>query len=648
MLPEIGHAALIIAAVFALLAGFVALLLQFSLLESDDPNQFSFPILKLSNRLVIGQWLFISLSLVLLGVCFLLNDFSVAYVAQHSNILLPTQYKVSAIWGGHEGSLLLWVWILCLWCSFLVFRSKALPTRVVITLNGVLGFITLGFLLFIIFTSNPFDRLLPNFPMDGQDLNPLLQDFGLIVHPPMLYMGYVGFAIPFAFAITGLIEGEFDRRWAAWARPWAKSAWAFLGLGIALGSWWAYYELGWGGWWFWDPVENASFMPWLAGLALIHSLLACEKRDGFKIWSVLIAIITFSLSLLGTFLVRSGVLTSVHAFASDPSRGLFILVFLGLVVGGSLALFSSRASSLQSESRFTLFSKEFFLILNNIFVLVACATVLLGTLFPIISDVLNLGKVSVGPPYFNSLFFPLTLLLLLVMAVVPELKWGSTPLDKSYKKLAASLALSVLLVAIAIFLLAEAWDWKVFSVLSLTLWVTVFLYLDLFIAGLLHPVKWWGCLSSSQKNMHLAHFGFLVSLFGIVMTSAYSEERDVSLAANESVEVSSYQMKFMGVDQVQGPNYVSTKGHIIVTGSSGKPFDLYPEKRHYYMQVKPMTEAAIDPQFHRDIYVALGEDLGAERWSLRVYHKPFIRLIWLGAIIMGFSCFYYLFSRRKS
>jgi cytochrome c-type biogenesis protein CcmF len=460
-------------------------------------------------------------------------------------------------------------------------------------------------------------------------------------------MGYVGFAVPFAFAVSGLLEGKFDRTWAAWAKPWAKAAWAFLTIGIALGSWWAYYELGWGGWWFWDPVENASFMPWLAGIALIHSLLACEKRDGFRIWTVLIAIICFSLSLLGTFMVRSGVLTSVHSFASDPSRGMFILAFLALVVGISLLLFFLRAGRLQTQTAFSPLSKEFFLLLNNIFLLVACATVLLGTLFPIISDVLDLGKISVGPPYFNSLFFPLTIFLLLVMALVPELTWGGNSLKEQIRKILICLAFSVGLSVILLWLLFKDVNWKVLVMLSLCLWSCCLLMLrNRFVRRLLKKTSLRN-MSVSEKNMHLAHFGFLVSIVGIALTSIYSEERDVSLGLNEKVLIANHEFTFSGVEQHQGPNYLATRGLVKVASPSGKEFSLQPEKRHYYMQQKPMTEAAINPGFFRDVYVALGEDLGAERWSLRIYYKPFVRWIWLGALIMGLSCFFYLLSGNK-
>lgn len=648
MLPEIGQACLLIAMFLACLNALVPLGVSLPFTGKNLTHEEKIALLKSTHRIALGQSVFVSFALIILALSFIRNDFSVAYVANHSNILLPLQYKVSAVWGGHEGSLLLWLWILCLWSSLLALNPQGLPIKVSSYVLSVLSLIVIGFLAFILFTSNPFERLLPDFPMDGQDLNPLLQDVGLIIHPPMLYMGYVGFAIPFAFAIAGLLSGEFNREWAAWARPWAKSAWAFLSIGIALGSWWAYYELGWGGWWFWDPVENASLMPWLAGAALIHSLLACEKRDGFRIWTVLIAIITFSLSLLGTFLVRSGVLTSVHAFASDPARGLFILVFLGLVVGGSLLLFSIRAEKLRTDINFSLASKEFFLMLNNILLLVACSTVLLGTLFPIISDVLNLGKISVGPPYFNTLFFPLTILLLVFMSIAPLVKWRDTDFKNLLKSLSVSLLFSFILSNVYLYIFYPVWNWQVSVILALCIWLLVLLMLNLNIFKVKHLLASWKSQTNSQKNMHFAHFGFLISLVGISITSIYSEERDVSLAVNQSLQIEEYQFTFKGVTTNDGPNYHATEGLVLVHDASGREFELRPEKRKYFMQTKPMTEAAIDPSLFRDLYVALGEDLGADKWSLRIYHKPYIRLVWLGALIMAFSTFYFvLFSRKR-
>ncbi len=639
MLPEIGHSALVFALLLAFIAACAPVFSQIVIKRSQA--QIAFVVI----RLVRTQFVLISLSFVMLALSFLNNDFSVAYVAQHSNMLLPVYYKFSAVWGGHEGSLLLWLWILALWIFLLSLNRQDIPSSSLANVLAVTSVISFGFLAFILFTSNPFDRLVPVFPMDGEDLNPLLQDFGLIIHPPMLYMGYVGFSIPFAFAIAGLIEGRFDAKWAKWSGVWAKAAWAFLTVGIALGSWWAYYELGWGGWWFWDPVENASLMPWLAGAALIHSLLACEKRDGFRIWTVLIAIITFSLSLLGTFLVRSGVLTSVHAFASDPERGLFILVFLALVVGASFLLFFVRAERLQSELDFGFLSKEFFLILNNIFLLVACATVLLGTLFPIFSDVLNLGKISVGPPYFNTLFFPLCLLLLLFMAWVPLLKWRETS-RWPVKLMVMALAGSLIAASLFMQVFAESWYLKAWLALIFIFAVLAMLFANHLQTGLAHVFSHWQQQSLSQKNMHIAHFGFVVSLVGIVMTSSFSTERDLSLKLGGSVDISGYRFTFEGIEPVRGPNYLSTRGTILV--EQGKTaFRLYPEKRRYFIQDKPMTEAAIDAGLLRDVYVALGEDLGANAWSLRIYHKPFIRLIWLGALIMAGSCLFYIFVSAR-
>ena len=646
MLPEIGHASLIITMVMALVSSIIPFALTNTYVAKKINEPLLVDLLRATRNIVWGQWFFVTCALVILGIAFLQNDFTVSYVANHSNILLPTQYKISAIWGGHEGSLLLWVWILCLWTSLLAFTNASLPLLVRAQVLAVLSMITLGFLCFIVFTSNPFDRLLPDFPMDGQDLNPLLQDPGLIFHPPMLYMGYVGFAVPFAFAISALVNGHYDRQWAKWSRPWTKAAWAFLTLGIALGSWWAYYELGWGGWWFWDPVENASFLPWLSGLALLHSQLACEKRDGFKVWTVLIAIVTFSLSLLGTFLVRSGVLTSVHSFASDPERGVFILGFLTVVVGGSLLLFSLRAEKLRTDIEFKFISREFLLMLNNIFLLVACATVLIGTLFPIFSDVLNLGKISVGPPYFNTLFFPLALLLLFFMAVVPLVSWGNA--DLKLKK--NTIIISALISAVA----SLAFQWlyfnnlnlKVASILFLCFWVLLLLLSHLDFRHINNLKSSWSRQSSSQKNMHFAHLGFVISVVGIVLTSIYSDERDVSLAYGETIKVGGVDFTFHGVSAAQGPNYMATVGEVSVIRKNQNLLVFYPEKRYYLVQNNPMTEVAIDAGLLRDLYVALGEDLGEDRWSLRIYYKPFIRFIWLGALIMSISTLVYLFRKK--
>lgn len=646
MLPEIGYACLIIAMVMAVVTSIIPFPLMHSFFVKRVGQQILVDLLRSSRTMVLGQWFFVSTALVILGISFLQNDFTVSYVANNSNILLPVEYKVSAIWGGHEGSLLLWVWILCLWTALVALTNASLPLLVRSQVLAVLSMITFGFLCFIVFTSNPFERLLPDFPMDGQDLNPLLQDPGLIFHPPMLYMGYVGFAVPFAFAISALVNGHYDRQWAKWSRPWTKAAWAFLTVGIALGSWWAYYELGWGGWWFWDPVENASLMPWLAGAALLHSQLACEKRDGFRVWTVLIAIITFSLSLLGTFLVRSGVLTSVHAFASDPSRGIFILAFLAVVVGGSLLLFSLRAEKLKTDIEFNFISREFLLMLNNIFLLVACVTVLIGTLFPIFSDVLNIGKISVGPPYFNTLFFPLALLLLFFMTFVPLISWGNVNLKSKMNTLTAS-GLSSLIVSILFqWLYFHTLNLKVVAILWLCFWLVLLLFSHLDFSRISKLKGSWQKQSSSQKNMHFAHFGLVISVIGITLTSIYSEERDVSLGFGESVQVGGLDVTFHGVSLVQGANYQAIVGEVSVARKGNSLFVLYPEKRFYLVQNNPMTEAAIDAGLLRDIYVALGEDLGEQRWSLRIYYKPFIRFIWLGALIMAFSTGFYLLRKK--
>lgn len=639
MFPEIGHFSLVIAIVLALICATFPLLGTYS-----RPSERAVLWMRSAMTLSLAQFCFISIAFVSLALSFVRNDFTVSYVAQHSNTLLPLQYKISAVWGGHEGSLLLWIWILSLWMAAVAIFSKQIPLILRARVLSVLSMIALGFLSFILVTSNPFDRLLPDFPMDGNDLNPLLQDVGLIFHPPLLYMGYVGFSVSFAFAIAALMSGYYDSEWAKWSRPWTKLAWSFLTVGIALGSWWAYYELGWGGWWFWDPVENASFMPWLTGVALIHSQAACEKRGSFKAWSILIAIVTFSLSLLGTFLVRSGVLTSVHAFASDPSRGYFILVFLSLVVGGSLLLFSFQAEKLKSRQVLSFFSREFLLMLNNILLLVACATVLLGTLFPIISEAFNLGKISVGPPYFNALFFPLSLCMLFFMAFAPVFRWQNNALSEM-KRLPLLMLISIAISLSVEWVLLGGLELKSAIIVSLCIWVMLVIGHDFWNRKTslnLSPVQSWRKLSSSKKNMYLGHLGLLISLTGIALTSVYSEERDVSMGQNESLVLGSYQFTFLGVRESEGPNYRTMVGEVQVSKKEKVILKLYPEKRYYYVQNNPMTEAAIDPTLMRDLYVALGEPLGNNKWSLRIYYKPYIRWIWLGAIIMAASCLIYL------
>ncbi len=638
MLPEIGHFALILALCMAL---FQAVLPLWG--AAVNNHQY----MAVAKSAAQGHLLFVLISFAALTAAFITHDFSVAYVAHNSNSALPLLYRVSAVWGAHEGSLLLWALILVLWTNAVLLFSKNLPREMVARVVAVLGLISIGFILFMLFTSNPFDRLMI-VPADGRDLNPLLQDFGLAIHPPMLYLGYVGFAVPFSFAIAAMLGGRLDAAWAKWSRPWTSIAWMFLTLGITLGSWWAYYELGWGGWWFWDPVENASFMPWLIGLALIHSLAATEKRNVFKAWTVLLAIIAFSLSLLGTFLVRSGVLTSVHAFATDPTRGVFILIFLVLVVGGSLALYAFRAPKIKSTGEFQLFSRETALLLNNIILVVACASILLGTLYPLLLDALNLGKISVGPPYFNSVFVPLTAPLAVLLGVGVFLRWKK---DEPQRVLGLLMLPAVISIVTGVILSLLLPEFKVAAMIGLILavWVAVATGYQ-FYSRVNKNKKLTTALLEIPKGfygMTLAHIGVSVFIVGITLTSLYSQEKDVRLEPGQTYQLGDYEFEFRGVIQNQGANYVANEGLVIVRKDGEVIQEMKPQKRIYRVQKMPMTEAAIDAGVSRDLFVALGEQLDSKgAWSVRLYVKPFIRWIWLGAIIMGLGGLLAAFDRR--
>ncbi len=634
MIPEIGQIMLSLALALALIQGLLPLV----------GSQF-----KVTNWILIAkpaanlQTLALVISFALLIYSFITHDFSIAYVANNSNTNLPIQYLISAVWGGHEGSLLLWALILSLWASAITLFSKDIPEVVVARVLGVMGIVSIGFLLFMVLTSNPFDRMVPA-AIEGRDLNPLLQDPGLIIHPPMLYMGYVGFSVPFAFAIAALLSGQLDAAWARWSRPWTNIAWLFLTLGITLGSWWAYYELGWGGWWFWDPVENASFMPWLAGTALMHSLAVTEKRGAFKAWTVLLAIFAFSLSLLGTFLVRSGILTSVHAFASDPERGVFILAFLVAVVGSSFLLFAIRANSIKSNVRFQLFSRETGLLMNNVILLVSCLTILLGTLYPLLSDALNLGKVSVGRQYFDPVFIALMFPLLALLGVGPLLRWKRDKLIRIRKNIINPLMLS--------FFLAFSWiyfgykNFEIMAAIGLWLGLWVFFSMGFAIKEKLTPQLNWNHTPRGFWGMMLGHIGLSIFVIGATLTSTYSTEKDIRLSPGENYSLGEYNFLFNGVKEVKGPNYMAFRGHLIATKNGVFVANLYPEKRTYQVQKMPMTEAAIDGGLFRDLFVAIGEDLGGGSWSLRIYHKPFIRWLWLGTIIMSFGALLAATDRR--
>ncbi len=593
-----------------------------------------------ADRAAAGLLLFTLLAFVLLAAAFVNHDFSLLYVARQSNSLLPLGYRLSAVWGGHEGSLLLWVLIHAGWTMALVRFSGHLPAPFRARVLAVMGLIASGFLLFLLLTSNPFERLLPA-AADGADLNPLLQDPGLIIHPPILYIGYVGFSAAFGFAVAALLEGRVDRAWVRWARPWTLTAWAFLTGGIALGSWWAYYELGWGGWWFWDPVENASFMPWLAGVALLHSQMVTEKRGAFINWTLLLSIIAFSLSLLGTFLVRSGVLTSVHAFASDPSRGIFILAFLGLVSGGALTLYALRAPHLEAGEGFAWLSRETLLMLNNVFFAAALGMVLLGTLYPLVADAFGLGKISVGPPYFGTLFTLLITPVVLLIVAGPYSRWRADRLSRLWPALRPVLITALAIGLIAAWLLAgdapRAW----FGMLG-GLW--------LMLGTVAYLVRRWragGRFTGGVLGMGLAHFGVGVFVIGVSMVESGGIERDVRLAPGEQVEVAGYTFAFTAMTTVQGPNFEARQGHFTIRHGAREVAVLEPQKRRYTASGQVMTEAAIDWGVTRDLYLALGEALDDQgTWSVRIYYKPFIRWIWFGAIFILAGGFFAAADRR--
>jgi cytochrome c-type biogenesis protein CcmF len=628
--PELGHFALILAFFVAIAQGVMPLL---------GGTRGKLQWVALARPAAQTQFLLIAVSFACLAQSFLANDFSVAYVANHSNTRLPTLYRFSAVWGGHEGSLLLWVLMLAGWGAAVSLASRQLPEAMVARVLAVLGLVGIGLLAFILFTSNPFERMLPA-AAEGRDLNPLLQDPGLVFHPPMLYMGYVGFSVAFAFAIAALISGRLDAAWARWSRPWTTAAWVFLTLGIALGSWWAYYELGWGGWWFWDPVENASFMPWLVGTALIHSLAVTEKRGAFKNWTVLLAIAAFSLSLLGTFLVRSGVLTSVHAFATDPRRGIFILALLVLVVGSSLLLFAWRAPKVSPGGNFAMLSRETLLLMNNVLLVVGTASVLLGTLYPLLIDALGMGKLSVGPPYFNAVFVPVMVPLLVLLAAGPLAPWKQADIRSIARRLRISLMLAIL-AGIAFPLLMGRWTPLTAMSSLLAVWIAasgIFQIIDRLKSGN-PPAAFWG--------MQIAHLGIAVFVVGVAMVGGYQEEKDVRMEPGDTVQVGGYSFRLIGVKTAMGPNYRASVGEVELSREGRVLRSMHPEKRQYFSSQMPMTEAAIDAGFTRDVYVSLGEPLDNRgAWSVRVYYKPFVDWIWGGCLLMALGGLVAMSDRR--
>lgn len=630
MIPELGNFALIIALCLALVQGIVPIL---------GAQTRTFQWIAIAKPAARAQLLFILISYICLTYSFISNDFSVLYVANNSNSALPIYYKFSAVWGAHEGSLLLWVLMLGIWTFAVTIFCRSLPNDMVARVLGVMGLVSSGFLLFMLLTSNPFERIFPS-PMEGQDLNPLLQDPGLVIHPPMLYMGYVGFSVAFSFAIAALLGGKLDSIWARWSRPWAIFAWVFLTIGITLGSWWAYHELGWGGWWFWDPVENASFMPWLVGTALVHSLAVTDKRSSFKSWTVLLSIFTFSLCLLGAFLVRSGVLVSVHAFANDPARGLYILVFLAVVIGGSLLLYAIRAPHIKSSGQFDIFSRETALLVNNVLLLVAMLTVLVGTLYPLFVSAFDLPSLSVGKPYFDFVFSVLTLPLVLVVGIGPFMRWKSAVMRKVLARL-IKVAVAGIVIGIALpFIVAGKTSILVFLGVALGGWsissAVYYLFKNAISSGfgvrgfrriMKIPQATWG--------MSIAHCGIGIFVLGVTFVSAFEQVRELPMQVGQKTEMAGYEFQFEGIENVRGPNYASKQASVRVSREGRLVATLFPEKRTYLVQQNPMTEAGIDSGFLRDVYVALGEQVDEKTWGMRLYYKPFVQWIWLGAMLMA-------------
>lgn len=618
MIPELGHLALIIALQLALLQGVLGLV------GASRDNRLW---MAMARGAAQGQWLFVLLGFLALAWSFLTNDFSVMNVADHSSRHLPPEYRIAATWGSHEGSFLLWTLLQASWTLAIVVAGRQLPAELHARVVGVLGLLSFCFLAFVLFTSNPFLRLHPP-PANGNDLNPLLQDPGMAIHPPLLYMGYVGFSVAFAFAIAALISGKFHEGWAHWIRRWTLIAWAFLTLGIAVGSFWAYYELGWGGWWFWDPSENASLMPWLAGTALVHSLVLTGRSGMLQVWTVFLALSTFSLALIGTFLVRSGVLSSVHAFAQDPLRGLFILVFIGLVVGGSLLLFAKRAGLVKVASHFKVISREAALLTGNVFLLIAMLTVMLGTLYPLLLDALNLGKISVGPPYFNAVFVPLMVPALLLMGIAPWMRWGQEHLTVLFQHVRWQ-ALLALAVGGVLPFVAGDWRWQAALGAALSGWISLST-----VSGLVQRYRATASLPLSAYGMGCAHLGMAIGIAGMGLVSAYQSEKTIAMKPGESTTLGAYEFVFKGAQEVPAANYSAMRGTLLLNQSGTEVATLLPEKRMYRSTQTPFTEAAIRYGFFGDIYVALGEPLGDGGWSVQLYLKPFVGWLWGGALIM--------------
>lgn len=639
MIYELGHVALILALTMALAQSVLPLI------GAQTGNAAWMGLARPSAR---GQFLFLVIAYACLTHAFVTNDFSVALAAHHSNSTLPLIYRMTAVWGNHEGSILLWSLILSGWTLAVSIFSRQLDDRMVARVLGVMGLISCGFMLFTLLTSNPFERMFPP-PADGNDLNPLLQDPGMVIHPPMLYMGYVGFVVAFAFAVSALLSGRLDAAWARWSRPWTTVAWCFLTCGIALGSFWAYYELGWGGWWFWDPVENASFMPWLVGTALIHSLAVTEKRGGFKMWTALLAILAFSLSLLGTFIVRSGVLSSVHAFASDPARGIFILGFLALVIGGSLTLFAWRAPRVGMGGGFEPVSRESMLLANNVLLLVAASAVLLGTLYPLVIDALGMGKLSVGPPYFDTVFVPLMTPALFLMGIGPMARWRQASVPDLAYRLRWAFGVSVVSAIVAFFALGK-WTPMIGLGLALAVWIASTTVVNLVTRLQENSSPQWSrrfmAQPGSYYGMLLAHFGVAVFVVGVTVVSGFASENDVRMEPGDTASVAGYQVRLDKIEDIRGPNYQASRATLTVSRDGKTVATVTPDRRVYNVSRSPMTEVAIDRSLLRDVYIALGDPVSATAWSVRLHHKPFVNWIWIGCVLMALGGAMAVLDRR--
>ncbi|HUU24694.1 MAG TPA: heme lyase CcmF/NrfE family subunit [Methyloceanibacter sp.] len=641
MIAETGHYALILALGVAI----VQMVLPIIGTRFRDPQ-----LTAVAVPAAQAEFILIGIAFIALMSAYVTSDFSVLNVWQNSHSAKPLLYKISGVWGNHEGSMVLWVLILALFGAAVATFGNNLPRQLQANVLAVQGSIAVAFLLFIIITSNPFIRVDPA-PFDGQGLNPVLQDPALAFHPPFLYAGYVGFSMAFSFAVAALIDGHIDAAWARWVRPWTLAAWMCLTLGIAMGSWWAYYELGWGGFWFWDPVENASFMPWLAGTALLHSALVMEKRDALKVWTILLAIITFSLSLMGTFLVRSGVLTSVHAFAVDPARGVFILAIMAVFIGGAFALFAWRAPLLSQGGLFAPISREGALVFNNLLLTVACAAVFVGTLYPLALEAVTGEKISVGAPFFNLTFVPLIVPLLIAAPFGPLLAWKRGDLLAAAQRLmaAAIVSLAVMIVALA---LNQRGPWLAPLGIGLGIWLLMGAATDI-----AFRVKLFGASSAeSWRRMRnlpraayggaLAHAGLGVMVIGLVATTAWRSERIEALAPGGTVDIAGYQLVFKGVAPRRGPNYQERVGTFEVTRGGSPVTTLAPSKRAFVVEKSATTEAGIHNSWRGDLYVVLGDELKDGAYSVRVYFNPLVRFIWLGALLMFFGGAVSLSDRR--